>query len=407
MESAFGWTQIARSDVAKAAKLLKGEEGVRDEIGFLMLHQGFADRFFPGTSVLQTRLRYALFVPWQIEDLEQHRRAGGWTAEQRLGAAERRLVLRLRRAGDGVIGLRSANYAPSQPPSIIYWTALRVWGILNPSAPGVWPGRAEVLGRVDSSKWTDDRTEDGTSRSESTFFALPQRPKEWHESGELTFRLTRLEKRYLLERLEEAKRIAPGRVDEQSLLSRLAKAKPQQRPTSWLAAGFESPLVRELADAEDRVALRQAMTAASLAHIGRAVYSALVERLESAKGRENDGRFEAELTKILTEKRESALECDLRAVERFIGPLEQRFRAALAETLEWLKEPRADVKALWKPYCESERWRKDRRARLPKTPHAESLRTTWLASKPPSAQPLNYRWHRVGTLLDDLHGLHG
>src|SRR5438094_8658147 len=105
METAFGWTQITRSDVAKAAELLKNEEqGVRDEIGFLTLHQGFANRFFPGTSVLQTRLRYALFVPWQIEDLDRRHRAGGLTAEQRLKRAERNLVIRLRDAGKGVIG---------------------------------------------------------------------------------------------------------------------------------------------------------------------------------------------------------------------------------------------------------------------------------------------------------------
>lgn len=41
--------------------LANGEQDTRDEIGFLLLHQGFADRFFPGTSVLHTRLRYALF----------------------------------------------------------------------------------------------------------------------------------------------------------------------------------------------------------------------------------------------------------------------------------------------------------------------------------------------------------
>src|SRR5262245_6179884 len=132
METAFGWTQIARSDVAKAAELLKsGERGVRDEIGFLTLHQGFADRFFPGTSVLQTRLRYALFVPWQIQDLEDHPRIGGVPAEERLKRAERNLVIRLRGADHGVIGLRSERYEPAQPPSTIYWTALRLWGILN------------------------------------------------------------------------------------------------------------------------------------------------------------------------------------------------------------------------------------------------------------------------------------
>src|SRR5205809_7643594 len=44
--------------------LANNEQDTRDEIGFLLIHQGFADRFFPGTSVLHTRVRYALFVPW-------------------------------------------------------------------------------------------------------------------------------------------------------------------------------------------------------------------------------------------------------------------------------------------------------------------------------------------------------
>jgi hypothetical protein len=44
--------------------LANSEQDTRDEIGFLLIHQGFADRFFPGTSVLHTRVRYALFVPW-------------------------------------------------------------------------------------------------------------------------------------------------------------------------------------------------------------------------------------------------------------------------------------------------------------------------------------------------------
>lgn len=405
MESAFGWTQIARSDVAKAADLLKGEDGVRDEIGFLMLHQGFADRFFPGTSVLQTRLRYALFVPWQIEDLERHPRSGGLAAEQRLRAAERRLVLRLKDAGDGVIGLRSANYEPGQPPSMIYWTALRLWGILNPSSPNVWPGKAEVLGRIDSSRWAEDRAEGGTPLPESTFFALPERPADWNEDTALTFRLLPREKRYLLERIDEARRIAPGSLGEESLLSRLARSR--SRPASWRAAGYESPLLRELADAEDREALEQAMAAASLAHIGRGAYSALVESMAEADGRRTQRRYAHALNRIVAEKRGSALTCDLGAVEGFIGPLERRSRAALERTLDWLRASEGDVMALWKAYCESEQWRKSRRARLLRTAHAESLRTAWLASDTPVAQALNYRWHRVGTLLDDLHDLHG
>lgn len=402
MESAFGWTQIARSDVAKAAELLKGEEGVRDEIGFLTLHQGFADRFFPGTSVLQTRLRYALFVPWQIEDLERHPRAGSLAAAQRLRAAERRLVRRLKDAGDGVIGRRSKDYDPAQPPSTIYWTALRLWGILNPTAPGIWPGRTEVLGRIDSSRRSDDRPEGGTRLSESTFFALPERPMEWDSDVPLSFHLPLKEKRYVLERIQDAKRIAPGSEGQESLLSRLAKS--QERPPSWLKAGYEIPLLKRLADAEDRAALDQAIAAASLAHIGRAAYSALVESMAKADGRKTKGQFAQALKQIVAQRKKSALACDLGAVEGFIGPLEGRFRAALESTLDWLKASDSDVMALWKPYCESEKWRKTRRARLAKSAHAESLRTAWIASDVSEAQPLNYRWHRVGQLLDDLHG---
>ena len=66
MKPSLGWTFWSRADLRRIDKQLKADaQEVRDELGFLLLHQAFADRFFPGTSVLiQTRLRYVLFVPW-------------------------------------------------------------------------------------------------------------------------------------------------------------------------------------------------------------------------------------------------------------------------------------------------------------------------------------------------------
>ena len=53
----IGWIQLSRQAVGQAEQALHGDErGVRDEIGFQVLHQAFADHFFPGTSVLHTRL---------------------------------------------------------------------------------------------------------------------------------------------------------------------------------------------------------------------------------------------------------------------------------------------------------------------------------------------------------------
>ena len=81
---------LSREAVARAEQALTSDEkGVRDEVGFLALHQGFADRFFPGTSVLHTRLRYALFVPWMMEQVAAE---GGNDLIRRLTASETALA---------------------------------------------------------------------------------------------------------------------------------------------------------------------------------------------------------------------------------------------------------------------------------------------------------------------------
>ena len=128
IEPALGWTYLSREALARAKAQMDEESmGVRDEIGFLTIHQGYADRFFPGTSVLHTRARYAVFVPWLFEDL-----AGltGPAAARALRERERELAGRLRDAGESqVIGGRVFPKPSSQPPSTVYWNALAVWGM--------------------------------------------------------------------------------------------------------------------------------------------------------------------------------------------------------------------------------------------------------------------------------------
>src|SRR3546814_2584275 len=85
------WSSDVCSSVFARAKAQMDEEstGVRDEIGFLTIHQGYADLFFPGTSVLHTRARYLLFVPWLFEDLAP---ATGPVAQRALQEKERVLA---------------------------------------------------------------------------------------------------------------------------------------------------------------------------------------------------------------------------------------------------------------------------------------------------------------------------
>src|SRR5689334_11357975 len=94
--SEYGWTYLSRDALRQAERQLAptGDE-VRDEIGFLIIHQRYADFFFPGTSVLHTRLRYALFVPWIYLTLYERRALG--RGSELVQKAEIELAGRLKR----------------------------------------------------------------------------------------------------------------------------------------------------------------------------------------------------------------------------------------------------------------------------------------------------------------------
>src|SRR3954463_2678894 len=91
MKPVIGWTMLSREEMRQVERSLANhQQDTRDEIGFLLIHQGFADRFFPGTSVLHTRIRYALFVPWLYQRAAASRRRGS-----DLEATIRRLLIEL------------------------------------------------------------------------------------------------------------------------------------------------------------------------------------------------------------------------------------------------------------------------------------------------------------------------
>ncbi len=106
MIPSLGWTMLSKDALRRAERSLdSGEQGVRDEIGFLALHSAYANRFFPGTSVQQTRLRYVFFVPWLYLDIAKQRRQR--RVADLIRDEELKLVRRLANEPDGVIGIRS------------------------------------------------------------------------------------------------------------------------------------------------------------------------------------------------------------------------------------------------------------------------------------------------------------
>ena len=100
------------------------EQGTVDEMGLGSLTQLIADDLFPGTSVIQTRLRYVLFVPWLYQSLER-KRVTSADVGKAARSAEIGLIESLVRSEDtaGVIGAR-ARGGLTRLPSEVYWPAL-------------------------------------------------------------------------------------------------------------------------------------------------------------------------------------------------------------------------------------------------------------------------------------------
>lgn len=75
MPSTLTWLDhdaAARERSLRILALFQEKES-RDELGLGVLRDALADRLFPGTSTIQTRLRYMLFVPWIYTWLEEQR----------------------------------------------------------------------------------------------------------------------------------------------------------------------------------------------------------------------------------------------------------------------------------------------------------------------------------------------
>lgn len=390
IDPALGWTYLSREALARAKAQMDEESmGVRDEIGFLTIHQRYADRFFPGTSVLHTRARYALFVPWLFEDL-----AGmiGPAAQRALRERERLLAGRLREAGQAqVIGGRVFPKPSSQPPSTVYWNALAVWGILRPRLDGrtISRGQAHRLLKTVGSP-TDDDGQPLLS-FEPPFVRLPDRPSNW-QGGDITLRLTKTEAGFLRERLVQ---LRGDGGHELSLLAKLVRAETAAPAEMW---ADETCAIA----GSDQVALIRAQQAASLAGIGRAVYDALLERIvELDDRRDVSTRHREHLQDILAEHGPIATQLNIAALEADIGALSPKLLAVVIATRDWITSGSGSPAALFDVFSAAEA-RKGPRARLAPTPNGRARRLEWSSDEHGLAGPLHYRWQQVSTLLDDL-----
>jgi len=176
------------------------QRDTRDEMGLAQIRDGFAEMLFPGTTTIQTRARYFLFVPWSYLILE-NRKTPSSKVEERMRYLELQVMEALEKSGEtqGIIGQRSGKNL-QRFPSSIYWNGLRTWEILR--FPGYQPQYHRVLDHFYLSKGSSYEKEspEYAGGSKANWDPnLPDHPSSFPE--ELTFEITKEEAEYLSERL--------------------------------------------------------------------------------------------------------------------------------------------------------------------------------------------------------------
>ncbi len=196
--SSLGWLDLDRAASERVGELLRAleEPGTLDVLGLGTVRDAFSGMLNPGTSTIQTRLRYFLFIPWICARLE----AEGVPPEnfaRRLRHDEARLIECLRHLGpnNGVIGY-TARQNLKRMPSDAYWGGLRTWGLRRLDySISEYGQRAATLGRTRPER-DDDRN--ATTRNVSMWASLPPPPDDFLEA-EITFDLTQEEAQVLVD----------------------------------------------------------------------------------------------------------------------------------------------------------------------------------------------------------------
>jgi len=200
MPSTFTWVDFAESDRRKMLDIVQlfSDHETRDEMGLGTIRDAFADYFFPGTSTIQTRARYMLFIPWLFKTLEKRDLTSAEYSYQ-ARQLEISLIYALLKGGEteGVIG-QEAKRNLQRLPSNIYWVGLGSWGIrlfqgTQPQYFRYLPG----FFRYRKGRLQNDENESIDHLRENWHMGIPKSPKELLTQAD--FNLTKEEANYLSE----------------------------------------------------------------------------------------------------------------------------------------------------------------------------------------------------------------
>ena len=140
----IGWIDFSKEDREKVYDVLNllQEQGALDELGIGQIRDAFANRFFPGTSTVQTRAKYFLLVPYILREATTGSYGGQLKSVlARIDQEEKECALylynRCRERGISPIGIGiiGARVLPdrwvARKPSNIYWNGIQAYGICS------------------------------------------------------------------------------------------------------------------------------------------------------------------------------------------------------------------------------------------------------------------------------------
>ena len=200
--SSLAWIDFDESERQRAQRIMAlfQERETRDELGLGGIRDSIADHLFPGTSTIQTRLRYMLFIPWIFRMLEGSS-AGSDQLATNARALENRLANALKAGGEsnGIIG-RDAGADLQRLPSSVYWAGLGAWGIRL--FPGSTDNLFSSMRHLQHGRPRIRESEDAASEAQSLQIwtpSLPPMPKDLLETAH--FNLTLDEAQFIIDRL--------------------------------------------------------------------------------------------------------------------------------------------------------------------------------------------------------------
>ena len=205
--SSLTWLDSSEHERRSILELVSAlnEPGTLDELGIGAIRDTIADKLFPGTSTIQTRARYFLFIPWILQMVEEGQPRGAWDRARRLQMQLRDALVRTHGPNErGVIG-REAGAALQRWPLDIYWLGMARWGIRRHSGsiasyfaslgrPSPW----RLLGRsLDEPE--DGRRDEAVDSIPGNWAPIPPHPDGFPEVA--SFTLSADEARLLRERV--------------------------------------------------------------------------------------------------------------------------------------------------------------------------------------------------------------